>query len=121
MATIKKPTKVKYIHHWPADYRIYPANGIWGGITGRGDFVMHFFVERHIVPKEEIQDIKDDGTVAPIKQEPKEELEVARDMQMGIMINREQAANIAKWILEHVESYEKLISKKEGPKDEHSK
>lgn len=121
MSATKMPKRVRYVPHWPADYRIYPANGLWGGITGRGDFVMHFFVERHVVPKEEIQDVKEDGSVAPAKQEPTEQLDIERDMQVGIMINREQAVNIAKWMLEQVEKYEKLMPKKEGSKDERAK
>lgn len=107
-----KLSRLIFTHYWPADYKIYPVNGTWGGMTGRGDLVLHFFVERHEVPKEEVSVITEDGTLAPIKLVPKGEQKVARDMQTGIMVNREQAVSIAKWILEKVGEYEKLVKGK---------
>jgi len=103
--------RVKFVHHWPTDYKIYPANGAWGGVSGRGDVILHFFVERHVVPEEEVQTIKEDGSLAPIERKPQEELQLARDMQVGILVNREQAVGIANWILQKVKQYEDAIKK----------
>jgi len=41
-------------------------------------------------------------------------VELERDMQFGIMVNREQALDIAKWMLDKIKIYEKTTSKKEG-------
>lgn len=108
----KRPKKVKFIHNMPKDYRIYPANGVFGGMTARGDLVMNFFVEHHVIPPEQVQKVKADGSLAPIKTEQQEELEVSRVFQMGVMVNREQALDIAKWIMEKVKQYDKIATKK---------
>ena len=107
MSKVQLPKRVKFIHNWPDDYKIYPANGAWGGVSARGDMILHFFVEHHPVPKEEIQIIKEDGTLAPRETKPKEEVKAARTMQVGIMINREQVVSLADWMLKKVEEYEK--------------
>lgn len=108
---MQKPKKVKFIHRWPPDYKIYPANGLWGGVTARGDLLVHFFVEHVVVPKEQIQMVKDDGTLAPPEREVGKEPEVARDMQVGIMMNREQAVSTANWILDKIKKYEETVKK----------
>ena len=114
------PKRLKFLHNIPADYKIYPANGAWGGVTARGDLLLHFFIEHQIVPKEQIQDVKADGSLAPLEVLPKEEVEVARDMQVGIMINLDQAADVAKWMLAKVEQYRKIASGKVGSISESS-
>jgi len=106
MSKREKPKRVKFIHHWPKEYRIYPANGAWGGVTGRGDFVFHFFVERHDIPEEDIQNVQEDGSLTPLEKEIPEELPIARDMQVGILMNREQSVSLANWILEQVKMHE---------------
>ena len=113
MSETKKPKKIKFIYNKPEDYKIYPVNGLYGGITGRGDFVGHFFLERHELPKEEILPIKEDGTLGVVEKEPEEVLTAARDLKVGIMINREQAVSLANWIIDRVKGYEEAQEKKE--------
>ena len=100
----KDQTTIKFIHQFPDDYRIVPANGAWGGVSPRGDLLMHLFVEHSQVPREEIQIVKEDGSLAPLKKTTKE-IEVMRTMQIGVVLNVEQAVSIAKWMLEKVEKY----------------
>lgn len=108
MSEIKKAKKIKFIYNKPQDYRIYPVNGVWGGVSGRGDLICNFFVEHHEVPKEEVLALKEDGSLEPIKEKPKEQVNVIRDLQVGILVNREQAISIANWILEKVKEFEKV-------------
>ena len=110
----KDPTMVKFIHKFTDDYRIIPANGAWGGVSPRGDLLMHFFIEHAKVPQEEIQVAKEDGSLSPPKKKIKE-IEIVRTMQIGVNINIEQATHLANWILENVERYKtgKMAKKKE--------
>lgn len=109
MVDEKKGT-VKFIHKFPDDYRIVPANGAWGGISPRGDLLMHFFVEHTAVPEIEIKSLNEDGTLASKK--IKNEIEVVRDMQFGVMLTVEQANSLAYWILDKVKSFEEAKAKR---------
>ena len=113
LSETKKPKKIRFIYNKPEDYKIYPVNGLYGGITGRGDFVGHFFLERHELPDEEILPIMEDGTLGKVGKEPEEELKATRDLKVGIVINREQAVSVANWIIERVKAYEEEQKKKE--------
>jgi len=108
MTEKKQPKRVKFITNWPKDYKIYPANSAWGAVSGRGDFIIHFLLERRPIPAEDVQNVSEDGLIVPIEREPPEEMELVRDMQVGIMINREQTVSIANWMLQQVKDYEAL-------------
>lgn len=108
------PKKVKFVYYKPEDYKIHPVNGVWGGPTGRGDIVVHFFVERHEIPKEHIHSVNEDGSLGPLEREEKEMLQVARELQVGIMLSPREATNIAKWLNEQVEKFKEFVPKKEG-------
>lgn len=112
----KLPKRVKYIYNIPKDYKIYPVSGAYGGVSGRGDLVLHFFVESHAIPKDVIQKIKGDGHLSPEERIPTEELEMTRDMQIGVMVSRTNAVELAKWILDKVKGFEKLTKQKGSQK-----
>jgi hypothetical protein len=98
--------KVRFIHNRPEDYKIYPINGIWGGMTGRGDLICHFFLEHQEVPAVEVQPIKEDGSLGSVERGNEGEARIVRNFQMGIVVNREQAVAIAKWMLDNVKRFE---------------
>ncbi|HDQ07105.1 MAG TPA: hypothetical protein ENN36_10360 [Candidatus Bathyarchaeota archaeon] len=102
---------IKFTHKFPEDYRIVPANGAWGGISARGDLVMHFFVEHAEVPSEEIICKKIDGSIETSTKQ-KKEIKVTRAMQFGVMLPRDQATALAQWILEKVEKFEESKKRK---------
>jgi hypothetical protein len=101
----KKPTTVKFNHKFPDDYRIVAVNGAWGGISPRGDLLMHFFIEHKTVPDQEIKSLKEDGSFDDSKDFPTE-IEIDRKMQIGVMMPREQAASLAHWILDKIQHFE---------------
>ncbi len=45
------PQEFEFFFEYDKDYRIVAANGVWGGITLRGDIHLDFFVERQDVPE----------------------------------------------------------------------
>jgi len=106
MSEIEKPKKIRFLQNMPEGYKIYPVNGLWGGVSARGDLICHFFLEHIELPKEEVQSVKEDGLLGPVERKPKEELTMIRDMQVGIVINLEQAVSIANWILQSVKQFE---------------
>jgi hypothetical protein len=127
MSEKKLPKKVRYIYYQPKDYKIYPVNGAWGGPTTRNDIIIHFFVERQEMPVEEVHLIAENGLVGPVEREMKEEAKIARELQVGIIINPEEAERMAAWLKEKVaqsrkmkEQTEQLEKKSEGEsRDEH--
>lgn len=105
--------EVKFIHKKPDDYEIIPANGAWGGLTPRGDFICNFFTEYYEIPEELEHELEEDGSLGPIIRKEGEVRTVIREFQIGVLMNKEQAVNLANWILEKVAQIEK-----EGLKDD---
>ncbi|MDG6222326.1 MAG: hypothetical protein QCH99_03590 [Candidatus Bathyarchaeota archaeon] len=112
----KKKRTLKFLHQFPEDYEIFPANGAWGGVSARGDLLMHFFLEHSAVPDSEVKTINEDGTINDVKKE-KKEIEIVRRMQFGVMLTTEQASSLANWILDKVQQYENSKEKVKDEKD----
>lgn len=108
MSEIKKPKKVKFVYYTPEDYKIYPVNGAWGGPTARNDIIVNFFVERQEMPREEVHSIGENGSLGPIEKEQKEEVQIARELQVGIVLNPDQALDIAEWLKKNVDQLRRL-------------
>lgn len=107
------PKKVKFVYNKPEGYQIFPVNGVFGGITPRGDLLCNFFYEYGDVPNIEEMQISKEGRLKPLKK-PKKKVSFRRDLKVGISVNLEQAVSIANWILEKARAYEK--SKERGKK-----
>ena len=45
------PREMKFVFEYDKDYRIVAANGVWGGVTPRGEINIDFFVERQRIPE----------------------------------------------------------------------
>jgi hypothetical protein len=92
------------------DYRVIPANGVHGGITGRGDFKFDLFVESTSVPDSVTHSITPDGLGPETGREP-ERPDIVREIQVGVLMQVEQAKSFAHWILERIKIAENQKSK----------
>ena len=97
--------KVHFFHENASDYRIYSANGVWGGLTTRGDFLLEFFVETIMPPESITSNIKDDGTAEEAQRKlrisvPEGDAAVRRIHQCGVLLSLEEAERIADFIKE---------------------
>ncbi|MFP4551553.1 MAG: hypothetical protein ACLFNT_12170 [Spirochaetales bacterium] len=97
------PREIVFVHRRADDYRTVAANGVHGGITGRGDFRFEFFVEFTDLPESVTHSVTPDGLGPQIDREP-EHPNVVRESQVGVVMQIEQARNFARWILERTKS-----------------
>lgn len=101
--------KVKYTYRKADDYKIIFANGVYGGITPRNELKFDFIHEYKETPGIEIIPVKEDGSPAPIEKEIPEEIEITRELKIGIILNLDQAESIGRWMLAKVEAFKKEL------------
>jgi hypothetical protein len=97
------PREIVFVHRRSEDYRTVAANGVHGGITGRGDFRLDFFVEYTDLPDSVTHSVTPDGLGPQIDRSP-ERPDVIREAQVGVVMQIEQARNLARWILERTKN-----------------
>ncbi len=103
----EKPTKItfKYVH--PENLRDLYANGVFGGVTPRNEIYIHFYSERHPIPKTATHDLDDKGV--PSKDgDIKLGGDVVRLVQSSIIINEGTAIALRNWLNERLENINKL-------------
>ena len=100
----EQQVKVKFKYVRAPDYKLFFANGAYGGLTARGNFVMHFFNEYRPPPPEEIATIDERGTLLEAKHIWAEGetggRTYTRELVVGVTVPSEQAVSLANWILE---------------------
>jgi hypothetical protein len=95
------PKELKFVYTRAADYRVVAANGVQGGVTGRGDFRFDLFLESAETPYSVTHSITPDGLGPEIGRDPVRP-DIVREVQMGVVMQVEQAKSLAHWILERV-------------------
>ena len=90
---------VKFIYNTPDDYKIVYANGVFGGLTPRGDVNCSFFLEYPQVPKEQEFELDKENKVGNLISVAGNVALVNRDLQIGIILKLEDAEIIANWLL----------------------
>ena len=94
-----QPDEISIEWEYDKDYRLVPANGMWGGITPRGDLRIDFFVEVAPVPGSgETAFLKDESGLIykEGRRTPKKET-LVRKIQVGVMIPPQQILSFAEW------------------------
>jgi len=96
------PSEVSFEYDIPEDYQIEFVNGVFGGISPRGDIICHFFLERSEIPKEERFRILEDGKIGELlERKPSDEpKKILRELKIGLVLSPQQAASIAQWLAE---------------------
>jgi hypothetical protein len=97
--------KVKFVYKKSEGYQIHYVNGAFGGITPRGDVLYHLFFEHRDMPAEEEMTIEE-GELKP-QEKDLADIEIIRDLKVGIIMTPEQAENLANWLLSRVDEINK--------------
>jgi hypothetical protein len=104
--------EVTFHYEFDPAYRIVGANGVWGGLTPRGDIRLDFFVESLTVPDSVVNLITPDGKLGPeLARTP--ERRITRRLQVGILLSREQADDIADFLKARVAEFRRLTGEAE--------
>src|SRR5438128_214222 len=92
-----KEKQIKFVYEYDPDYRLIPCNGVWGGVTPRGDFRIDFMVESQAIPDYVINsyDAEAEKLGEEIEREPRH---LVRHLQVGILMTLENAETLAGWL-----------------------
>lgn len=93
----EKPGQIKFVYKIPENYSPQYINGVIGGVSPRGDITLNFFFENTILPRDEINVPKSDGSVDRLFP-PQEMAKMSRDIKAGIILAPHVAENIMGFI-----------------------
>ena len=99
-ASPEKPPSIKVTFSRSDGYRIFPATGIWGGVTPTGSVLANFMVQRPNEPESVILDWKDGAYEEVERVDKGSEIQHVRDLQCGILLGPNDAFLIGKWFIE---------------------
>lgn len=103
---IGEDRQVQFLFEYDPGYRLVAANGMWGGITPRGDMRLDFFVESIAIPEEVVNLVTPDGTLGPeLRRSPARR--VIRRLQFGVLLSLEQADSAADFLKEKIAEFRK--------------
>ncbi len=101
--------KVNFRYETGPEHRTFYANGAFGGITGKGDVRIGFFIEMPMLPKEEFYEVTEDSDLKKIPIDEEQKIHV-REIQSTIVMSIENARSINTWLNEKLSSWDQIQS-----------
>lgn len=106
------PNKITFKYVYPEDLRDLYINGLYGGVTPRGEIYIHFYSERHPIPKKATHNLDEQGV--PSKEADMEiGGDVVRLVQASIALDISTAIAMRDWLNERINYIN--ASQKEAP------
>ena len=106
-----KTEEVPIDYEYDSDYRIVAANGMYGGITPRGDLRVDFFVEHQPAPEpgEFAYETRPDGTAKEVRKSKKKKL--VRRVQIGVLLPAQHIEGFAQWFQKKADQIREMADK----------
>ena len=93
---MKTPKKITIHFRRDEDYRLIPVNGVWGGVTPRGDIKAEFLHESQALPEAITHEVTAEGTLTKAKHTLASSYQ--RTVLVGMVLTAEQAESIGRWL-----------------------
>ena len=108
MAQNKPEIKFKYIFNY--SYNPVYVNGAQGGLSPRGELIMHFYLERMPLPESVTHEINQNGTIGSESDTEPEDLKnsMVRVIENGVILNYQNARELHFWMGERIKEMEAL-------------
>ena len=99
---------VTFKYKFSDDYNPLYANGAYGGISARGEIVIHFYLERTPVVRKQVNQLTPDGRVGDIVEVEPDDVhtQIIRFVQTGVVLDRKVAKQLHSWLGKQLESLE---------------
>lgn len=94
------PERLEFFFEYDPGYRVVATNGVWGGVTTRGELRLDFFVESVGNPERVTNEISEGKIGRELSRVP--ERRVVRRLQVGVLLSLEHAESIADFIRDKV-------------------
>lgn len=109
------PETAKVVYKKAPDYKLVYINGVYGGLTGKGELRFDFFQEFHPYPDEETFEITEEGKLGnPLPSDEDSEFELIREKQFGVVMSMSCAQSLYKWLEDKLEAYAQIKAKLGG-------
>jgi hypothetical protein len=110
----KNSQTVKFIYNKTANYRTYSVDGVYGGISPKGNLFIELFTEKLPTAETITYQLLDNGNIGK-EIEKKQDVGIVREIEGGLYLDLKTATVIADWLNNKVNEFkeiEKLV--KEG-------
>ena len=92
------------------DYRVIAANGAYGGPVSTDEIKVDFYVESMESPNLNKIEVEE-GKLGKVITRVPGETNWIRELQIGLLLSRDTAENIGKWLLEKVQKVDEQRAK----------
>lgn len=112
---VKKP-QITFKYLFAEDYNPVYVNGAHGGISPRGELVVHFYLERPGVPVSITHEVNPNGTIgAELDEVPSDfKQTLYRAVESGVVMNYESARTFHAWLGERLKEMEAVQQARES-------
>lgn len=100
-----EPSKIRFQYVFPEGYSPVAVNGAHGGLTPRGDILMHLYFEWPAVPEVIEHDVHADGRLGPfhVPAEQLQKPQFLRTISGGAVLSLKSATEIRDWLTRQIE------------------
>lgn len=102
MAKAKKPKKalkeLKFKYYFPDDYKPVYTNGVWGGITPRGEIEIHFLYDRKPLPLYSTHELTKEKGLSGVPTKLEIGDFILRFVQTGVVMDLTSAESLYEWL-----------------------
>lgn len=89
-------------------FRNIHLDGVYGGITPKGNIHMAVYNERFAIPKKMVYRVASDGSLGDEIIEKREQLDVVRELEANILLDLNTAKYLIGWLQNQVDAVEGL-------------
>ena len=112
------PRRVQFTFTEAPDYKVVFVNGVYGGLTEKGEIICDFFQEAPLFPNKEVFKISQDGKkgdqIEPDPDSPPEQVERIRTKQFGVIMTVGFAKALRGWLDDKLEAYKSIKAEQEA-------
>lgn len=105
----KMPEKFDFNYIKSNYFRVVHSDGVIGNLTPKNDIFVGFFNERHSLPDKVSFEITPEGELGKEKERVTTSEGIFREVEVGVVIDLEQAKTIVVWLSGMINQAEKLI------------
>ena len=112
-------SKIRFQYVYPEDYQPAPVNGVHGGVTPRGEVVLHFYHERPMLPKVIEHEVTEQGRLGPmvVSQEDLGKPQFLRVVTGGAVMTIKSAVELRDWLSRQIEHAQSGAMSSQMPSD----
>ena len=105
----KKTIQFKYV--FDDEYNPKYANGVYGGVTNKAEFVLNFYHERHAIPRSTTHEIEENGQLGEMVEKNPENFDqvLIRYIVTGVTLGYGEAKNLRDWLDSMIKEFEQNI------------